>query len=946
MSKQKMIFSAALCSLVIILGSSTFDNRPKTLSETLSTLISLSGFNFEQALTQVCGNLAYQGPVSHELEAVQSAVLARILTQRLGNRANFGDDAKKKHFIDHYFTTCQSFLLPVKGLKPLNPELSVAAVIPLIDAHAKALISHALLAMNKVPNSPYYSYIHEVEWLYYNYKDDHISAEKAIRQAIAKYQAGYGNIDLAQEYGYLGTSLLQLGRFKEALYYMRQALAVEAQSMVDKHNVGGYFGIAFAYLKVGDTASARRYFEQIIMLENDYKQNAYIWDLQQCQDFKLFATKALVQLGKIDRLEGDYSAALDKHSCAVKLLTNQPDYYYHVARLEKAKDLVQLGSVKAAQKLAQSLVHNEGVFDSHKLQSLLILFALDLQRNPTQLNKKLEQQIDQLIKIQGNEINHPVEFIAFTRLKMVFAGAVGDDKAFAANATIGFKMIETYRQSMLQSDSWMSAQYAFVEDYVNARYDNQNVSDKPVFAAVIDVLDRYYALNYFDERTKYAFDVESATQPDTLAQLKLRQLSAEQALVNAPKTNKSPLQIALAEANEAVLAFQFAQPSQLDFSADEHKYNLAQVQAALQKDEVMVRYFISERRSLAFVITQGRVFIHPLPSLSDIRQTVGAIDQGLQSYELLSLMKNTHLTALLPLSFIQQNKIKKLIIIADDVLHRVPFSAIDTTAVKRPYRALGDQLEIIRTHSVYDYLFEQSQLNFPAQASNQITIFADPAFGEAKTPSTSDLLRDWSTNLQRLPATAKEAHNIEAIFGKQQVKIYEGQQMTNSRLMNETVRQSKILHIATHGYFDPSTPDVVGIATYADKTSTQDAAGFLSLSELLSKPFASDLVVISGCETMLGKYYKGSGMQSFTRGFLSQGAGSVVGTLWKIPDRSTALFMSHFYAALKHNHGDTSAALMQAKRELAKDDNFYDPFYWAGFVLTSVNRRYEQVVLD
>lgn len=935
-----------------IVNQSTTTIGAKNLQDKLSALLTMEG-SFKQATTQACVNhsqLFDEDSQSDEMIAMQSAVLARVLIQRLIDRANF-DELAKKQFVAHYYHTCPFLIARINV--PLLADDHAKNHTEVIEANARALLDYALSMMSKVPHSFYRGFPYEVKWLYYNFKNDHITAAQAARNAIAHYQADNPVIDLAQEFGYLGTSLLQLGQFKEALYYMRKALTHTSKGMVKKHSAGSYFGVAFAYLKVGDYASAKRYLELIMQLENRVLYNQGLAS-GSCQQYSLVATKALVQLGKIDRIEGRYLDALNKHQCAIKLLKEQSDYYYYVAKLEKTKDLAQLGRFDEAQKGAQSLVNDGDIFDSHKLEALLLLFSMDIKRKPSELNKALEQQIMDLVGISEDKIHYPVEFIALTRLKMVYGAAIDDEKSFASNADIGFKMIEKYRESIVLSDSWMSAQYAFVEDYVNAIYSNKTYSDSHVFELVINVLDNYYSLDYIDENKKFSFGDESDNKPVKLKQLLRQRLSAEQSLINAATEDKPAQQIQLDKAKDALLAYQFVETPQITPGRQLTKLKLSQIQAALKDDEVMVRFIISEQRSLAFVITRAKVFIHPLPPASDIRQSMSLLSHKLNnSKEIVGLMKDETWQNLLPLSFIQDNKFNKLIIIPDDVLHRMPFSAIDTAAVHYSYQSLGSQIEIVRTHSVNDYLFSQTALAGKTRTNSQITIFADPAFDDIDPPLVASNItlapepqfRDWAAKLGRLPYTAEEAKQIKTILKKEQVKVYQDKRMTNGRLMSEAVRGSKILHIATHGFYDPATPDVVGVATYADKSSEQNASGFLSLSQLLSKPFDVDLVVISGCETMLGRYYKGSGMRSFTRGFLSQGAGSVLGTLWKIPDRSTAIFMSYFYTALKQNNGDTTQALYQAKRQLAGHERYRDPFYWAGFVLTSVSQQYEQIHL-
>ena len=182
-------------------------------------------------------------------------------------------------------------------------------------------------------------------------------------------------------------------------------------------------------------------------------------------------------------------------------------------------------------------------------------------------------------------------------------------------------------------------------------------------------------------------------------------------------------------------------------------------------------------------------------------------------------------------------------------------------------------------------------------------------------------------------------------FRKLAVKSYLGEEATNAALLSPEVRAAHILHIATHGYVSSSSPGLVGLATSATVVDGKPHAGFLGLTELFTEPFASRLVVISGCETMHGQDYAGWGVRSLADGFLTQGAGSVVGTLWSVSDDATAALMASFYRELSRNNGNSSLALLVARRELIESQRFNHPYYWAGVVLESANRSIDQHVL-
>jgi CHAT domain-containing protein len=103
--------------------------------------------------------------------------------------------------------------------------------------------------------------------------------------------------------------------------------------------------------------------------------------------------------------------------------------------------------------------------------------------------------------------------------------------------------------------------------------------------------------------------------------------------------------------------------------------------------------------------------------------------------------------------------------------------------------------------------------------------------------------------------------------------------------------------------------------------------------EIFNLKLNADLVVLSACETGLGKEVKGEGLIGLTRAFLYAGTPSVVVSLWQVQDRSTAELMVRFYRHLKNGQPSKAEALRQAQLELIRHGTFAHPYYWAPFVL-------------
>jgi len=96
---------------------------------------------------------------------------------------------------------------------------------------------------------------------------------------------------------------------------------------------------------------------------------------------------------------------------------------------------------------------------------------------------------------------------------------------------------------------------------------------------------------------------------------------------------------------------------------------------------------------------------------------------------------------------------------------------------------------------------------------------------------------------------------------------------------------------------------------------------------------SAELVVLSACQTALGKEIKGEGLVGLTRGFMYAGAPRVVASLWQIDDRASAEFMKRFYQGLLGEKLRPAAALRAAQVSMQNDKRWNTPHYWAAFTL-------------
>ncbi|MGB1032993.1 MAG: CHAT domain-containing protein, partial [Flavobacteriales bacterium] len=160
---------------------------------------------------------------------------------------------------------------------------------------------------------------------------------------------------------------------------------------------------------------------------------------------------------------------------------------------------------------------------------------------------------------------------------------------------------------------------------------------------------------------------------------------------------------------------------------------------------------------------------------------------------------------------------------------------------------------------------------------------------------------------------------------------------TNIKALSKSgeLQNYKVIHLATHGFSVPEIPELSGIAMCIFPDAQNGEDGYLTASEIAKLNMNADLVVLSACETALGKIYGGEGVAGLTQSILEGGANSTMVSLWPVNDAGTMYFMTGLYE-LTENQGKTyNEAINIMKRKFISGefgDAFKDIQIWAPFV--------------
>ena len=156
---------------------------------------------------------------------------------------------------------------------------------------------------------------------------------------------------------------------------------------------------------------------------------------------------------------------------------------------------------------------------------------------------------------------------------------------------------------------------------------------------------------------------------------------------------------------------------------------------------------------------------------------------------------------------------------------------------------------------------------------------------------------------------------------------------SRNAVLDPALGQYRYLHFATHGYLDSERPGLSALLLSMIDENGNRQDGFLRANEVYNLKLSADLVVLSACQTGLGKEIKGEGLVGLTRGFMYAGAPRIVVSLWSVNDRATADLMTAFYRKMLRQGARPAAALRAAQIEMWKQKSWRSPFYWAAFTL-------------
>ena len=193
-------------------------------------------------------------------------------------------------------------------------------------------------------------------------------------------------------------------------------------------------------------------------------------------------------------------------------------------------------------------------------------------------------------------------------------------------------------------------------------------------------------------------------------------------------------------------------------------------------------------------------------------------------------------------------------------------------------------------------------------------------------------LRNGGT-LSRLPFSRDEAKAVLSLTSKDKGLVALDFEASRATATSTDLSQYRFVHFATHGLLNSEHPELSGVVLSLVDEQGEPQDGFLRLHDIYNLKLQAEMVVLSACQTGLGKEIKGEGLVGLTRGVMYAGAERVVASLWQVDDEATAEFMKLFYEAVLKEGQTPASALRAAQEAMSKQKRWQSPFYWAAFVL-------------
>jgi CHAT domain-containing protein len=364
-----------------------------------------------------------------------------------------------------------------------------------------------------------------------------------------------------------------------------------------------------------------------------------------------------------------------------------------------------------------------------------------------------------------------------------------------------------------------------------------------------------------------------------------------------------------------------------------------------------VEYWVGERTAYAWVVSRQGVSWISLGDAARIDAAARSLTTSLAGYYRFpnaadassiveSQSQELHRLVMQPLRAALGTG-ETLTVVPDGALHLVPFAMLRASA-REPY--LIQRTAIRHTPALWLNTF--SRVARPRNTGGRILLISDPVYqssdervdrpnagGVASTTAHGARLREAvdPARLERLAGSMSEAAGIGALFAKSDVEEMNGLDAVRARVLERDFAKYRFVHIAAHAVVDAEIPSLSSLVLGAFDRNGRVEDQQIRVGDLLDKRFTADLVVLSACNTSVGRSYAQEGPLGMHYAVLARGARAVVASLWPVADETNTELMTELYRRMVKRGERVDIAFAGAMRTQIAAHPDRDPVFWATY---------------
>ena len=724
--------------------------------------------------------------------------------------------------------------------------------------------------------------------------------------AIRLRTLGEHHPTLAIGYGNLGVIYRELGNYDQALEHHRKALAIHLESLPENHTFAAntYRNIGVVHSLKGNDADALSYYGQsLAILKKIFgKKHPKVADIYQL-------------LGEHYLKRADFSQALRNGQQAIIALT--PDFSDTSIYRNPPLDALRL----EYQTIATLKVKADALRQCYSPNSLSL--------NDLVMSFDTYQLICNLIdKVRTSYHAEASKLFLEQKTAKIYESAI---------------QVALTLYTITQNRSYHEAAFSFAEQAkAGVLFSDLQESNARHFVGIPDSLlevERQLKIVLAQYETQLEKELQKSENQDSLL---IKELQAKRFRDHA-------------QYQALIKQFEIDYPRYFDLKYQMQRPSVAQVQQALAQNSVLIEYVVGEDAIFIFTITHDDFDVVTVPNDTNLIRSVESLFRSLKKVDLTGYLNSSHQVyrrLIAPIEKRLNNK-SRMIIIPDGLLYRIPFEALlatepDGKAELTCLNYLLNQFEISYHYSAA--LYDAARPKAFHRSINKSFIGFAPVFSEQRTnglilashplthqlAAAEDIVRAISLDgirIQELSHSEQEVSGIIEQFkrhGRAAIGYFHAE--ASEENFKKLSGSYQVVHIATHGILNDEHPKLAGLIFSPPQDSIYAEDGVLYAGETYNLNLKADLLVLSSCESGMGKLIKGEGIMALTRGFLYSGTSNIVVSLWKVSDKHTCQLMIDFYNNLLAGQS-CAGALRQAKLNMIKNEATAFPKSWGGFVL-------------